>query len=119
MAEHPLVFFQDGPTGRRPKLVGGPDVWEVVSALRTIQAERATAYRPEDVIAELVEVCGIPDRPVRAAISYYGQFPDEIDAWITENHRLDEMYPVELRPAGAPRSGRRSAPHPCAGCRRR
>jgi hypothetical protein len=29
--EHPLVRFADGPAGRRARLIGGPDVWEVVA----------------------------------------------------------------------------------------
>src|SRR5436305_4908788 len=33
MRRHPLVCFRDGPTGRRAALVGGPDVWEVVSGI--------------------------------------------------------------------------------------
>src|SRR5258708_29098608 len=32
--EHPGVVFRDGPTGRRAALAGGPDVWEVMRALK-------------------------------------------------------------------------------------
>lgn len=31
--EHPLVVFRDGPAGRRARLIGGSDVWEVARAL--------------------------------------------------------------------------------------
>lgn len=97
-AEHPLIFFQDNPSGRRARLVGGTSVWTVVSALSEIQAGRSTPARPEDVVGELVEVCGIPEHLVRAAISYYAQFPVEIDAWIAENRRLgDEHQAAWLR----------------------
>src|SRR5258708_1732235 len=30
----PGIVYRDGPTGRRAGLVGGPDVWEVVRAVR-------------------------------------------------------------------------------------
>src|SRR5665213_3000505 len=48
MAEHPGVVFRDGPTGRRAGLAAGPDVWEVISALRSTgldgdEAVQATA----------------------------------------------------------------------------
>src|ERR1700690_2619 len=38
MAEHPGVVFRPGPTGRRAALAGGPDVWEVVRAVRSARA---------------------------------------------------------------------------------
>src|ERR1700758_2482028 len=42
--EHPLITFKDGPAGRRARLVGGPDVWEVIGAIRSVrEAEPALA----------------------------------------------------------------------------
>ena len=32
---HPGIVFRDGPAGRRPVVVGGPDVWEVIAAARS------------------------------------------------------------------------------------
>ena len=37
MHEHPLIAFKDGPVGRRARLVGGPDVWEVIGAVRSVR----------------------------------------------------------------------------------
>jgi hypothetical protein len=34
--DHPGIVFRDGPAGRRAGLVGGPDVWEVIGALRSV-----------------------------------------------------------------------------------
>ena len=34
MDDHPLIRFADGPSGRRARLLGGPDVWEVVAVAR-------------------------------------------------------------------------------------
>jgi hypothetical protein len=39
MDDHPGIVFRDGPTGRRAGLAAGPDVWEVVSALRSTGLE--------------------------------------------------------------------------------
>jgi hypothetical protein len=30
MNAHPGIVCRDGPAGRRPGVVGGPDVWEVI-----------------------------------------------------------------------------------------
>jgi hypothetical protein len=38
MAEHPGVIFRTGPTGRRAALAGGPDVWEVIRAVKSAHA---------------------------------------------------------------------------------
>src|SRR6202021_4157244 len=38
MVEHPGVIFRPGPTGRRAALAGGPDVWEVIRAIKSAHA---------------------------------------------------------------------------------
>src|SRR3974377_2589129 len=38
MAEHPGITFRSGPTGRRAALAGGPDVWEVIRAIKSAHA---------------------------------------------------------------------------------
>lgn len=40
--EHPGIVFRPGPTGRRAALASGPDVWEIVAALKAID-HRSTA----------------------------------------------------------------------------
>ncbi len=40
MDEHPGVVFRSGPAGRRPGLLGGPDVWEVVAVHRSFDDVR-------------------------------------------------------------------------------
>lgn len=82
---HPGIFFQDGPTGRRAKLVGGPDVWEAISGIRpvdatdnptlTVSAEEAAAWT------------GLSLRAAKAALRYYAEFTEEIDARIAANDR--------------------------------
>ena len=43
MDDHPGIVFRSGPAGRRPGLVGGPDVWEVVAVHRSFDNIERTA----------------------------------------------------------------------------
>jgi hypothetical protein len=82
MERHPGIVFRDGPVGRRPALLGGPDVWEVVPIVHNI------AGSSDDPITDAANWLGIPPARMRAAMSYYAEYTDEIDAWITRNERL-------------------------------
>jgi len=74
--DHPLIRFADGPSGRRAALVGrGLDVWEVIEVVRDNDND------PEEAAAYLT----IPVGLVQAAIAYYGDYRDEIDAEIALN----------------------------------
>lgn len=76
MADHPGVIFKDGPSGRRAALAFGPDVWEVIKFLREVD-ERGPA-----AIDAAAEVFALDTSRISTAISYYGDFSDEIDAEI-------------------------------------
>jgi hypothetical protein len=78
MADHPGVIFKDGPSGRRAALAYGPDIWEIIKFLREIDERGPSAI---DAAAEVLAVD--PGR-ISTAISYYGDYQDEIDAEITE-----------------------------------
>ena len=78
MDEHPLVRFADGPAGRRARLAGtGGDVWEVIATVRDSDGD----------VAEAAEYLDLPLGLVQAAVTYYGAYKDEIDAWIERNER--------------------------------
>jgi hypothetical protein len=77
MDEHPLVRFADGPSGRRARLVGGPDVWEVVGVARDNGGDLA------ETAAYLELTLGL----VQAAASYYAAYPQEVDERIERNRR--------------------------------
>jgi len=79
MEDHPGIVFRDGPAGRRAALAGGPDVWEVVETLR------GTGLSGEEAIAATAEWGSLALAHVRRAASYYGEFPDEVDAQIALN----------------------------------
>ncbi|MGH8908338.1 MAG: hypothetical protein ACRD0K_17970 [Egibacteraceae bacterium] len=81
MDAHPGIMFRPGPAGRRPGLIGGPDVWEVARALRDVGLEG------EDALRQTAELTGLAVHQVRAAAGYYREFTDEIDAWIAEVDR--------------------------------
>src|SRR5712691_1560663 len=69
MSEHPGIMFRPGPTGRRAALAGGPDVWELVRAVKS--ARTAEPVLADDrLLAELEDNTGVPLRLVRAAVRY-------------------------------------------------
>jgi len=79
MDEHPGIVFRSGPAGRRPGLLGGPDVWEVVAVFRSFDDLKRTA----DWL----------DQPVSAAetaLRYYDAHGDDIDEWIRRNEEAAE-----------------------------
>jgi hypothetical protein len=82
MMEHPGVLFRPGPTGRRAGLAAGPDIWEVVRAVRS--ARTAEPGLSEDELLALVAGnTGVPVRSIRVATGYWAAYPDEIDAEIS------------------------------------
>src|SRR5258707_6533669 len=80
-SEHPGIVFRPGPTGRRAALAAGPDVWEVVRAVKS--ARTAEPELADDGLLILVaDNIGIPLRLVRAVVRHWAAFPDAIDAEI-------------------------------------
>ena len=79
MDDHPGIVFRDGPTGRRAGLAAGPDVWEVIGALRQSGLDGDAA------IQATAEWSGLSVRQVRDAIGYYSEYPDEVDDRIRRN----------------------------------
>lgn len=84
MRRHPLVVFRDGPSGRRARVVGGGDVWEVVSGV--VGGDVPATKR----VARAVEVFGLRREQVEAALAYYAEYTDEIDAQIEANKATAE-----------------------------
>ncbi len=76
---HPLIAFRNGATGRRAVLVGGADVWEVIGGV--VGGDVAADQR----VDRAVDVFGWPRTHVEAAVAYYAEFTDEIDAEIEVN----------------------------------
>jgi hypothetical protein len=87
MRRYRAIYFQDGQTGRRARLLGGPDVWEAISAIRPIDRENLPSA------AEAADWFELPVWQMRDALAYYAEFADEIDERIAANDRAyDEGY---------------------------
>lgn len=70
--EHPLIYFREGEAGRRPALLGSRlDVAEVISTIR----------QNDNSVEAAAEYLEIPVEQVDAALRYYADFKDEVDAW--------------------------------------
>ena len=76
MEQHPGIVFRSGPGGRRAGLVGGPDVWEVASALRGSDDGDAES------LEEIAERTGLTVDQVRVALGYYADYTEEVRDWI-------------------------------------
>lgn len=87
MDEHPGIHFVDGPAGRRASVIGTADVWELVEVLK------ANDWSVEETAAYLE----IPPHLVEAALRYYGDNREEIDAWIARNDEIAEREEARWR----------------------
>lgn len=85
MERHPGIVFRDGPAGRRPGLAAGPDVWEVARLLQDSQLDG------DELVAWVAKSIDLTGGQVRAVISYYAEYQDEIDAWIARNDEEAEL----------------------------
>lgn len=83
----PGVVFRGGPSGRRAALASGPDVWEIVRAIRR------TPGKGEQRLKKVAEETGLGSDQVRLAVNFYSVYPDEIDARIA----ADETAAAEIR----------------------
>lgn len=81
---YPGISYRSGPTGRRASLVDGPDLWEVVVAVRHAPG------RGQAKVADAADQLGVPERLVRLALSFAAAHPDEIEARIEANEAAAE-----------------------------
>jgi uncharacterized protein (DUF433 family) len=81
MDEHPLIYFRDGISGRRPALLGTRlDVADVIETIRQNgrSVERAAAYL--ELPADRIEAC----------LRYYADYGEELDDWIDRARAIAE-----------------------------
>ena len=78
MDTYPGIVFRDGPSGRRPAVVGGPDVWEVIQTFLAEDRDTGAASENLNVRRGLIE----------AALAYYADNQEEIDEWIDANQAV-------------------------------
>ena len=89
MAEHPGVIFRSGPTGRRAALAGGPDVWEVIRAIKSARAAEP-GLNSDDLVSLVSDNNGIALRLVDTAVRYWAAYPGEVDAEIAAADAAEE-----------------------------
>jgi uncharacterized protein (DUF433 family) len=72
LEHHPLIRFQQGVAGRRQPIVVGTRLYvhQVISTLRASDGS----------IDDAAEYFGVPSRLIRAALDYYADFAEEVDA---------------------------------------
>ena len=82
---HPGIVFRSGPAGRRAGLAGGPDVWEIVLALRQTGGGTEANER-------LAGEMSITADRIAGALRYAAEFPEEIEARIELHERESAHY---------------------------
>lgn len=76
----PGIVFVDGATGRRPVVAGsGLEVWEIVATWREVGRNYERLRMAYDWLAE---------PQIRAALSYYELYADEVDERLEREARL-------------------------------
>jgi hypothetical protein len=91
MEAHPLVVFRDGPSGRRPVLVGGPEVVDVVGAI--VDGDVPVDQRR----SRAAELLGVKVALIDVALTYYADYTDEIDAQLADRARLADEAEASWR----------------------
>jgi hypothetical protein len=89
MAENPGVIFRSGPTGRRAALAGGPDIWEVIRAIKSAHAAEP-GLGSDDLVSLVSDNTGVAVRLANTAVRYWAAYPDEVDAEIAAANAAEE-----------------------------
>jgi hypothetical protein len=83
-ASYPGIVYRGGPAGRRAGIAGGPDVWEVIVAVRH------AAGRGDAKVADAARQMDLPERLVRLAVSFAAANRDEVEERIALNDAAAE-----------------------------
>lgn len=78
MDTYPGIVFRDGPSGRRPGVTGGPDVWEIIQVF--MDEDRDPAATSQNL--------GLRPGLVDAALAYYVDNRESVDQWIEANRTM-------------------------------
>ena len=81
MEAHSAIVFREGPTGRRAVLAGGPEVADVIGSI--VGGDVPVGQRR----ARAAELLGLTPSMVDAAMAYYADYTEEIDAELDERRR--------------------------------
>ena len=81
MEAHSAIVFRESPTGRRAVLAGGPEVADVIGSI--VGGDAPVGQRR----ARAAELLGLTLSMVDAAMAYYADYTEEIDAELDERRR--------------------------------
>ena len=91
MEAHQLVVFREGTSGRRPVLLGGPEVADVIGSI--VGGDVPVDQRR----SRAAELLGITEVQVDAALGYYADYTDEIDRELATRARIAEEAETSWR----------------------
>lgn len=94
MLRVPGIIFADGESGRRARVAGtGLDVFEVILSYLAVGRDW-----------NRLKLCFplLTDEQLRAAVTYYETYPDEIDGEMAENSRFTPEYVYSKYPFTKP-----------------
>ncbi|WP_423916732.1 hypothetical protein [Candidatus Poriferisodalis sp.] len=101
--QFPGIVYIDGPSGRRASLAGGPDIWQVIKALRGVPMDQ---YDPIETVCTESD---LHERQVNLAIRFYETYPDEIEAKVADDlaagRLIDEMIAERERSIALEQTG--------------
>jgi predicted transcriptional regulator len=88
LERHPLIYFREGAAGRRPALLGTRlDVGQIIDTVRG----------HEGSVAEAAAYLAQAEPKIRAAVRYYAEFADEVDAWSQRMREFSEREEKAFR----------------------
>jgi uncharacterized protein (DUF433 family) len=78
----PGIAFSEGVNGRRARIAGtGIEVWEIIACFQSVEKDFARLQEAFHWLSEL---------QLRAALSYYQMYSEEIDRLIAQNESWDQ-----------------------------
>jgi len=90
MRRCPGILFAEGTTGRRARVAGtGIEVWEIIAAYKSVGKDLKRLKKAYHWLSQ---------EQVKAALSYYSAYPEEIDRLIERNEswtkkKIQERHP--------------------------
>jgi uncharacterized protein (DUF433 family) len=91
MRRCPGIVFTQGPSGRRATVAGtGLDVWEIIATYHRLGHSESRLHKAYDRLTE---------PQLRAALAYYAQYPEEVDARLQREASLSPAWLERHHPA--------------------
>lgn len=75
--------------------MGGPDVWEIISAVEDARGQSPSLPSP-DIIDLVCSSTGASARHVHVALDYYGEHAEEIDEIVSDNRRMADALEASI-----------------------